>query len=209
MNRIILALVGICALLALTACGPSYPYEAKQIKVEEQKIDYTVHFPKGSTHLGLSERRKMDEFVGSLRPESVQRVEIETHGDHGLSHARAHLIKSKLIEAGLPTPIFRHDYINKTVPDVNVHVTYATARVAQRCPDWGSRATPNFSNQIWSNYSCATKTNIAAQTANAMDLNHGRNIDAPDADRTQALMAPYKVNTRIANETDSATSAGQ
>ena len=203
--RIIPSLFCLGALLALSACGASYPYREKTIQVEESQITHTVHFAKGSDRLGLSERRKISQFTAAIRPESVQQVEIETHGDSGLSHERAHIIKSELIKAGFPTPVFRHDYVKRTVQNVNVNIKIATAIPPRGCPDWGSRASPNFSNQMHSNFACATKNNIARQVANPTDLVHGNNVDAPDPERTQALMTPYRLNTQVDTQADSAS----
>lgn len=205
MNRIIIALFGFCALLALSACGTSYPYQEKKVKVVVDEMVHTVHFPKGSSRIGLSERRKMAEFSGAIRPEAVRRVEIETKGDQGLSHSRAHLIREHFVKLGFPTPVFRHAYIKRTIPDVNVHVFVAKAIAPKNCPDWSSRATPNYSNHIHSNFGCATKTNLAAQAANPMDLEHGNNVGSPDPNRTQALMFQYERNTQIVNQADSAS----
>lgn len=191
------------SLLLLSACGSSYPYREKTVQVENSQLMHTVHFPKGGLRMGLSEKRKLAEFVAGLRPQAVQQVEIETHSNSGLSHERAHLIKSELIKLGLPTPVFRHNYINRTVQNVNIHVSLAVVVPPKGCPDWASRGAPNFSNQIHSNYGCATRTNLALQAADPSDLVQGKHVGAPDADRTQALMVPYKTNVKSEAQAES------
>ena len=62
------------------------------------------------------------------------------------------------------------------------------------CPDWSHSSTINTDNSVYSNYGCATNTNLARQLAYPEDLDHasGSNATGPDTETTTRVLERYR-----------------
>jgi pilus assembly protein CpaD len=53
-------------------------------------------------------------------------------------------------------------------------VVSRTQATVPGCPNWSRPASPNFENEMMSNFGCSVNSNLAAMIANPEDLVHGR-----------------------------------
>lgn len=195
------------ALLALSACGPAPRHTAKDIQVETMHLSHTVTFPKSRTALANEERAALDDFLAQVAPSATRGIVIEANAKHGITLSRAANIRSYLVRQGYPHRSIEQRTVNAMLPsEVTVTMHYSVAIPPQDCPAWSTRAVPNYSNEIHSNYGCATYTNLARQVADPADLVRGSGNASPDNDRSQAIIGQYKLNTVPENETTNSVS---
>ena len=60
------------------------------------------------------------------------------------------------------------------------------------CPDWSQPQTANYSNNVHSNFGCATNTNMAAQLAYPHDLYEGHGEEGSDTESTVRVIERYR-----------------
>ncbi len=194
-SRTMVALGSSLALLALAACGTSYPYQHKQIQVQSMTESAVVPFTHSKSRLEPDAKAELAALMARVKPLSVQSVIVQANPKNRLSMARANAIRAHLTRAGVVPSAFRVQSVRQVVPEVLVEVEHTTALPPSNCPDWKSRGTPNFGNEPFSNYRCSTLHNLARQVADPRDLVRGHGRISGDADRNQVVITNYKSNT--------------
>lgn len=74
---------------------------------------------------------------------------------------------------------------------VRVVVTRTRASVPN-CPNWSRDSTPNYSNELMSNFGCGVNTNLAAMVAYPGDLISGREAATNDATVSNKAIEMYR-----------------
>ena len=79
------------------------------------------------------------------------------------------------------------------IPPGAVRVVVSRTRaVVPNCPNWSTASTPNYSNELASNFGCAVNANLAAMVANPSDLISGREAATNDATVSNKAIEMYR-----------------
>jgi pilus assembly protein CpaD len=119
--------------------------------------------------LPASEMDRLDAWFASLNLNYGDEVFVD--GDAGAARSQVATVAGQyglLVSDGAPvTP--------GLVAPGSVRVVVARNEAfVPGCPDWSKPSSPNFNNEMISNYGCGVNSALAAQVANPRDLIHGR-----------------------------------
>jgi pilus assembly protein CpaD len=104
-------------------------------------------------------------------------------------------IQDVLVASGVSPKAIDHRLYKAESGENSAPVRIAFARIAAKtapCGPWPDQIANNPENRNYHNFGCATQTNLAAMTANPLDLMYPRGMTPPDAARRAVVLEKYR-----------------
>lgn len=181
---------------SLQVISPPPPSETKRNTVEQHTATHDVFFHGGSNDLPETESEALRRIFASISPLSVRQVMIEYAPGQGGLQEKQRKMTRQLRAIGFTTDQIAYAAGSEVRRDqMRLLVSYAIARPPAGCPDWSESAVSNYDNTMFSNYSCATMTNLGHMVANPNDLLHGRGKATVDAGRSAKAIKDWREGT--------------
>jgi pilus assembly protein CpaD len=173
----------------------------KQLEVDRAEYRHSIYFPTDSSAFPAAERARLMTFLETVQPSGRDSIRLEGHADERASEQynielashRAEQVAAYLKEAGLGDLTITAVAFGETVPAVPSHGPAAwrlnrrVELVMERylvtlpaCPDWSRQSGTDFSNLPFSNFGCATQSNLGLMVAEPKDLVSGRTLAPAD-----------------------------
>ena len=173
----------------------------KQLEVDRAEYRHSVYFPTDRAAIPASERARLLSFLETVRPAGRDSIRLEGHADERASElynlelaaSRNERVEALLEEVGLGDLYITTVAYGEAVPAVpstgpaawrlNRRVELVLERhlvTLPACPDWSRETSTDFSNQPYSNFGCATQTNLGLMVAEPKDLVRGRALGPAD-----------------------------
>lgn len=157
----------------ITACGgmadnPTL-YSTKQPVVERTNLTFDV--TTSYDGLPVSEQARLDDWFEAMDLRYGDRLSLDDPSANSATQAAVAKLAAKhgiLLAKGAPDTT---GYV--TPGQARVVITRSTASVPG-CPDWSTKSDINYGNGTYSNYGCATNSNLAAMVADPEDLLAGK-----------------------------------
>lgn len=157
----------------VTACGgmadnPTL-YSTKQPVVERTNLTFDV--TTSYDGLPVSEQARLDDWFEAMDLRYGDRLSLDDPSANSATQAAVAKLAAKhgiLLAKGAPDTT---GYV--TPGQARVVITRSTASVPG-CPDWSTKSDINYGNGTYSNYGCATNSNLAAMVADPEDLLTGK-----------------------------------
>jgi pilus assembly protein CpaD len=163
-------------LLAVVACRPgvseySGAETPKAVTIDRAESQVPVGFAPGSARLLPRDAARLRQLAlaGQIRPTDL--VTVSVGGESLLARARSTAVARELLSYGI---------VATARPLASVPPNRAVVAVGRYmvtlppCPNWSAPPAADFTNQLSSNFGCATGTNLALMAANPADLVAGR-----------------------------------
>lgn len=221
------------AILGVAAAGCSHPMmnapehsvsvtERFPISVEPQMTTIGVRIDPGLQRLDPADRPRVQAFAERWKDRGQGQITVSApHGSPNQRAGEGAMMETVAIlsRAGVPQHmISRTGYPAATSPGeppVTLSFLSLTA-VAPDCSKLGWPDNLGFSprNTPWSNFGCATQSNIAAMVANPRDLIEARPVDDVDVARRRKVLEDFRTakptqTDRKANESGNVSTAAQ
>jgi pilus assembly protein CpaD len=193
------AALAVAALAVLTGCSSESAYwspaeSQKQVKVDWVRFDHRVMFGQNSRGVTDQERARIDEFLDRVEPRYGDQILVGTgagNGDGEIAAERVAAVTEYLRALGLkvgPMPAAA-----QARWDGAVRVMVGRYVVTPpNCPDWTKSASYDPSNQVSSNFGCATATNLGLMVADPGDLVRGRDMGPADGAYSARMIKTYR-----------------
>ncbi|MGP9821078.1 CpaD family pilus assembly protein [Salinarimonas sp. NSM] len=180
------ATLGACADRVIETGSTAYPYDYRErhpiaLQQAPEVLDVIVR------GVGLDRRQRTDvaAFADAYRQggSGALHVQVPQGGDEVGTRRTLEAVRATLNEAGVPATYLSVTTYRPGDPSlaVAIRLSYRAlqARVQSRCGQWPqdlgvSDAAFNLRNEPYWNLGCAMQTNVAAQTADPVDLIRGR-----------------------------------
>jgi pilus assembly protein CpaD len=203
------ALIGIAGLAALSACEmsdaqhwqPSSAGAQKVNKVEFSRLSHTVRFTSGSPTLTSAETSRLMGFLDDSDIVYGDHLYLGAAGDDALTQKREAALRRILAKRGVlmtVSPIAAHGSSDEMTVQLERYVVTPPA-----CPNWSKPTGGDPDNTTFSNFGCATETNLGMMVANPRDLLVGRQPGPPDADPALHAIQNYRAGKPIQLPDDS------
>ncbi|MBT5459699.1 MAG: hypothetical protein HOK82_24135 [Rhodospirillaceae bacterium] len=202
--------IGLVTLLA--SCAPRTthwsPVEApKKLQVKWAEFHHAVKFDKASAKLAVSEKRTLSRFLTRVGRGGGVKITITAAAldNSKLLQNREMALAKYLRRRGFDVALGQpkkaaHSQRNNVRVTVGRHIVKTPS-----CPDWSKPATGDSSNQVTSNFGCATATNLGLMIADPSVLVHGADDVGPaDGEALSVGIENYrtdKVKTESAGST--------
>jgi pilus biogenesis lipoprotein CpaD len=173
----------------------------KQLEVDRAEYRHSIYFPTDSSAFPAAERARLQTFLETVQPSGRDSIRLEGHADERASEQynvelatrRAQQVAAFLKDAGLGDVTVTALAFGETVPAVpstgpaawrlNRRIELVMERylvTLPPCPDWSRQSGTDFSNQPYSNFGCATQSNLGLMVAEPKDLVRGRTLAPAD-----------------------------
>ena len=172
------------ALSGLTACNHVQQTRTTTpvpvVTTSFNQID--VEFDYNSAILNPNAQAAIDEFILNHNLKDDDDLFIEVIGDKGShSYNRAQIIGTYLERLNFRPRLIKvvHDDKVTSLQQVRLKVARYSAEVPG-CPNWSDDPARSFTNELSSNFGCATATNLALMVDDPRDLLRGRDLAPAD-----------------------------
>ena len=201
-------LVGIACLAALASCAmpdaqqwqPTATDAQKTNKVEFSRLTHTVHFAAGSPTLTGAETTRLVGFLDDSDIVYGDHLYLGIPGEDALSQKREAAIRRILARRGV--------LMTATAAPARGTAGYASSDemtvqleryvvTPPACPNWGKPAGGDPGNTVFSNFGCATETNLGMMVAQPRDLVVGRQPGPADAEPALNAIQNYRAGKVI------------
>jgi pilus assembly protein CpaD len=202
------ALIGVACLAALASCAmpgaqefqPAAADVLKTNKVEISRLSHTVHFAAGSTTLAAAETSHLLGFLDDSDIVYGDHLYLAMPGEDAVSQKREAAIRRLLAKRGVlmsvspgATPI----NVSLGTGDEMTVTLERYVVTPPSCPNWSKPAGSDPDNTVFSNFGCATETNLGMMVAEPRDLLVGRQPGPADADPSLHAMQNYRAGKPI------------
>ena len=166
-----------------------------EYKATASRINYThrVEFANGDARLSVEERDRLDVFLTKTGVEKKDRFLVVGGGEESrLSERRRSTVRAFLELRNVPTNIPSG---LMTIEDTSDTVRVVVSRFVvtlPSCPDMSDDPTDGRNNQPYSNFGCATATNLGLMVARPEDLVQGRRMGGADGDYMAISIQNYR-----------------
>jgi pilus assembly protein CpaD len=159
--------------IAVSACGTSSRGLESVHQPVVSRADYAFDVNTSGEGLAGIEAARLAGWFDALNLGYGDKIAVDFGGAYNDAGAKA-AIASVAARYGL--------LLQDNAPMVAGALQPGTARVVvsrlkasvPSCPDWSSNKGPNFNNDSWSGFGCATNTNLAAMVADPEDFIRGK-----------------------------------
>ncbi len=166
----------VCLGLSLGACGTSSRGLESVHQPVVSRSDYAFDVNTAADGLANGDAARLVGWFDALNLGYGDKVAVDMGSNYADGAAKA-TIASLAARYGL--------LLQDNAPMLAGDIAPGTARVVvsrlkasvPSCPDWSRNKGPDFSNQVSSNYGCATNTNLASMIADPEDLIRGKTGD--------------------------------
>jgi pilus assembly protein CpaD len=202
------SLLGVACLAALASCAmqearqwqPVAGEVQKTNKVEFTRLSHTVRFAPGSSTLTPAETTRLFGFLDEADILYGDQLSLGVTGDNPLSQKREAEIRRILAKRGVLVAAA------PAAMPVGSGVASGDAMTVQleryvvtppSCPNWSKPTGGDPGNTEFSNFGCATATNLGMMVAQPRDLLVGRQPGPPDADPELHAIQNYRAGKPI------------
>jgi pilus assembly protein CpaD len=202
------ALVSIACLAALASCTmpdaqqwqPTAADAQKTNKIEFSRLTYTVHFAAGSPTLTGAETTRLLGFLDDSDIVYGDHLYLGMPSEDALSQKREAAIRRVLARRGV--------LMTATAAPVRGTASYASSDemtvqferyvvTPPACPNWSKPTGGDPNNTVFSNFGCATETNLGMMVAQPRDLVVGRQPGPRDAEPALYAIQNYRAGKVI------------
>ena len=193
-QKIISAASLLAIMIVVTGCAPESarwtPAEApKENKVDFIAMQHQVHFAPGAVAVTGAEAKALAGFLNGIALAYGDQVTIDA-GPHAASVAtdsvaakRLDAVRTALRHLQVRAQIAARPTVDGVLSRDTVIVTVGRYVVTgPKCPDRSKPEADDYTNNVDSNYGCATATNLGLMVANPGDLVHGTVAGPADGD---------------------------
>lgn len=193
----ILRHIALCAALgALAACAspPSHPpahalsETPRAPTVSLVKFTQNLHFAPRQIELDASQQADLTKFLGDSQVRRGDPV-LVLHGPQPTDLDRAHATSAALAVRGLDPAFGADDSLGAGELRVVVERYVATG---PKCPDWSQPDADRLTNELPSDFGCASAANLAAMAVDPHDLIVGRTMGPVVGDPASRAVAHYR-----------------
>jgi pilus assembly protein CpaD len=169
--------------LALAACVPGAADYTKAeaptgLQVASAENQVVLRFARGSRLLAPGESARLHRLVRAGAIRASDRVTIAAAGGPHLAGLRAETIARDLLRFG----IVADSQLLVGVPPDHALIMVGRYLVSlPKCPNWSEKPYSDFTNELSSNFGCATATDLGLMVASPADLASGRALEDADA----------------------------
>ncbi len=206
---ILKALIGVASLAALSACAmpgaqqwkPESANAQKVNKVEFSRLSHTVRFTSGSPTLTSAETSRLMGFLDDSDIVYGDHLYLGAPGDDALTQKREAALRRILAKRGVlmtVAPAAAHAGGDEMTVQLERYVVTPPS-----CPNWSKPTGGDPDNTTFSNFGCATETNLGMMVAQPRDLVVGRQPGPPDADPALQAIQNYRAGKPIILPDDS------
>ena len=185
----------------------------KRLEVDPADYRHSVYFATDSSALTANERNRLLTFLRTVQPSARDSVRLEGHADERatelynleLASNRAEQVAAFLDEAGYGDLSVTTTAFGEALPAVpstgpaawqlNRRVEVVLERylvTLPGCPDWSRESGTDFDNLPFSNFGCATETNLGLMIAEPKDLVRGRPLGPADGTHQAEGIVRYR-----------------
>jgi pilus assembly protein CpaD len=202
------SLIGVACLVALAACAvpgarqwqPIAGEAEKTNKVELTRLSHTVRFAAGASTLTPAETTSLLGFLDEADILYGDQLSLGMPADDALSQRRAAAIRRLLAKRGVLVTVSPAAMPVGAGPASGNAMTVQLERYVvtpPSCPNWSKPTGGDPDNTVFSNFGCATATNLGLMVAQPRDLLVGRQPGPPDADPELHAIQNYRAGKPI------------
>ena len=197
------SLIGVACLAALSACAvndarqwqPIAGEVEKTNKVELARLSHTVLFAAGASTLTPAETTRLLGFLDDSDILYGDHLYLGMPADDALSQKREAAIRHLLAKRGVIMTVSPAAIPVGTGLASGNEVTVQLERyivTPPSCPNWSKPTGGDSDNTVFSNFGCATTTNLGMMVAQPRDLLVGRQPGPPDAEPALHAIQNYR-----------------
>ena len=154
---------------------------------------HDVLFEAGRDNLGITERERLNVFLGKTGVGYGDAVHVIAGGSGRLTERRRERVRVHLALKNITATAKSNEFGIQYPPANAIRIAVRRHLVTlPGCPDWSGYPGRNFNNAVPSNFGCATATNLGLMVANPADLASGRPLDPADGTVAAGAVERYR-----------------
>jgi len=191
-----LSLIAAALLSALAACNsPVTDYTAAEapnkLTLDDASHGILVHFVPGSDRLARGEPERLRRLVATGEIGPRDRISVSPAGPPALAARRVTALASEMLRYGMTVSAVPLAQVprDSAIVDIGRYLVSVPP-----CPNWSGPNAADFSNMRYSNFGCATATNLGEMVANPSDLASGQPLGMAAGQPAAAAVNRYNTD---------------
>jgi pilus assembly protein CpaD len=194
--KALLASIAAALLATLAACdAPVTDYTKAEapnyLRVDDASHSFIVHFVAGSDRLGRGEAERLARLVATGEIGPRDRISVSPSGPPALAARRMTMLSSEMLRYGMTIGEVPLAAVPRDSAIIEIGRYLVTT---PPCPNWSGQNAADFTNTPYSNFGCATATNLGEMIANPADLVSGQPLGMAAGQPAAAAVNRYNTD---------------